>query len=69
MKGLNFKELSTPELTQKLADERSSLVKLKLNHAVSPIENPMKIRSTRKAIAQLITELTARTAAEQQAAK
>jgi large subunit ribosomal protein L29 len=39
--------------------------KLKMNHAVSPIENPMKIRATRRGIAMIHTELTKRASAEQ----
>ena len=36
------------------------LTKLKLNHTVAPIENPIKIRDTRKTVARLATELTER---------
>jgi large subunit ribosomal protein L29 len=33
------------------------MVKLKLNHAVSPLENPHKITDYRKTIARLRTEI------------
>jgi large subunit ribosomal protein L29 len=33
---------------------------MKMNHAISPIENPMKIRVTRRGVAMLHTELTKR---------
>ena len=40
-----IKELSTAELIERLEDETKQLVKLKLNHAVSPLENPNKIKA------------------------
>ncbi|MEZ5199529.1 MAG: 50S ribosomal protein L29 [Bacteroidales bacterium] len=55
-----IKELSTPELIERLEDESKQLVKLKLNHAVSPLENPNKIKVYRKTIARIKTELRKR---------
>ena len=63
MKQTVIKELSSKELQEKLMTERSNLVKLKLNHAVSPIENPLKINHARKTVARLKTELRKRTLA------
>ena len=63
MKQTVIKELSSKELQEKLMAERSNLVKLKLNHAVSPIENPLKINHSRKTVARLKTELRKRTLA------
>jgi large subunit ribosomal protein L29 len=40
------------------------LAKLKLNHAVSPIESPVKITNNRKTVARLKTELRSREIAE-----
>lgn len=54
------KELTTNELVDRISEEKSNLIKLRLNHAVSPIENPAKIKGVRKLIAQLKTELTQR---------
>ncbi len=42
------------------------LTKMKLNHAVSPLDNPMKLRFARKNIARLLTELKKRELAEKQ---
>ena len=53
-------ELSTPELLERLEEEKKQLTKLKLNHAVSPIDNPNRIKTYRRAIARLITELKKR---------
>ena len=55
-----FKDLSVADLEQKLSDELALINKLKFSHAVSPIENPMTIRHTRREIARLKTELKKR---------
>jgi large subunit ribosomal protein L29 len=60
MKQKEIKALTISEITDRLKQEKGQLEKLKLNHAVSPIENPLKIRSTRRTIARLQTELTKR---------
>ena len=61
MKQLVVKELTTNEIREKLIEERNNLFRMKSNHAVSSIENPMKIRISRKTIARLETELEKRT--------
>ena len=53
-------EMGTAELIERLDEERKQLVKLKLNHAVSPLENPNKIKVYKKAIARMETELRRR---------
>jgi len=55
-----IKELSSQELLERLDNEKTMLVKMRLNHAISPLDNPMKIRYTRKNIARLETELRKR---------
>ena len=65
MKKEDIRELTTDELKLRLEEEKNMYSKLKLNHAISPIENPMKIRITRRGIAMIITELTNRQKAEQ----
>ncbi|MDD3876316.1 MAG: 50S ribosomal protein L29 [Bacteroidales bacterium] len=60
MKQSVIRELSTPELKEKIEEEEKQLLKMKLNHAVSPLENPMKIGFYRKTIARLKTELRRR---------
>jgi large subunit ribosomal protein L29 len=47
-------------LVDKVKEEKAALGKLKLNHNVSPIENPIKIRDARKTVARLQTEITKR---------
>ena len=58
-------ELTTPELIERLEEERKQLTKLKLNHAVSPLENPNKIKVFRRTIARLKTELRKRVQGEE----
>lgn len=60
MKNKDIVALSTAELQDKVREEKANLTKLRLNHATSPIENPIKIRDSRKAVARLATELTKR---------
>lgn len=64
MKQQDIMQLSTNDIREKVKEEKGVLVKLKLNHAVSPIENPLKIKTFRKTIARLQTELTKRIAQE-----
>ncbi len=49
--------MTTGEIVERLDEEKRQITKLKLNHAVSPLENPNKIRAYRKTIARLQTEL------------
>lgn len=55
-----IKEMKTSELQDKLVEEVSALGKIRLNHNVSPLENPIQMREKRRVIARLNTELTAR---------
>lgn len=55
-----IREMSTPDLNDRLDQAREQLVKMKMNHAVSPLENPNQIRETRKNIARYLTELRRR---------
>jgi len=60
MTNAEIKSLSLAELTEKIGSEGEVLRKLKFAHQVSAIENPMKIRETRKLVARLRTELRAK---------
>jgi large subunit ribosomal protein L29 len=55
-----IKALSQEELAERIAVEVENLQKVKFAHAISPLENPMKIRHARKLVARLKTEQTAR---------
>ena len=60
MTSKEIKELSQDQLKEQIAQERERLLRLKFAHAISPIENPLRIRASRKEIARLLTELSAK---------
>lgn len=60
MKTSEIKELTVKEIVEKLQVEKENLVRLKMNHAVSPLDNPMKIKVGKKNIARLQTVLRER---------
>jgi large subunit ribosomal protein L29 len=60
MKNAEIQGLTLIELNEKIGSEKETMRKMKFAHQVSAIENPMKIRETRKLIARLKTELTAK---------
>jgi large subunit ribosomal protein L29 len=57
MKNNEIKDLTLDELKEKLGSEKESLRKMKFAHQVSAIENPMKIKETRRLIATINTLL------------
>lgn len=60
MKSKEIKGMGVAELNEKISTEKETLRKLKFAHQVSAIENPMKMKETRKLIARLKTELRAK---------
>jgi large subunit ribosomal protein L29 len=60
MKTSEIKELTDKEIIEKIQLETETLVRLKMNHAVSPLDNPMKIKVARRNIARLKTVLSQR---------
>ena len=60
MKQQVITELATTDMIERLALEKERLVKMKLSHAVSPVENPQTIKELRRNIARLETELRRR---------
>ena len=60
MKASTLVELSVEELQGQVQSESKNLANLKLNHSVSPLENPLVIRNARVNIARLKTELNKR---------
>jgi large subunit ribosomal protein L29 len=57
MKISEIKELPEKELIERIEATRVELSRLKLNHAVSPVENSTTITKTRKDIARMLTVL------------
>ncbi|MBR6118645.1 MAG: 50S ribosomal protein L29 [Paludibacteraceae bacterium] len=60
MKTAEIKELTTAEIQERLEAEKTSLLQMKLNHSISPLDNPLQIKVARRNIARLATELRAR---------
>ena len=60
MKQSEIKDLSAAELQEKLSQTKKTYADLRTAHAISPIENPLQIRSVRRSIARVATELSKR---------
>ena len=60
MKQQEINELTTAEVKERLATEKDKLVTMRLNPAISPLENPQLIKAQRRNIARLLTELRKR---------
>ena len=58
--NVDIKGISVEDLKNKLQDEEQRLKKMAFSHAITPIENPMVIRSVRREIARMKTELRRR---------
>jgi len=69
MKNSEVRELSTKELRERIETERENLVRMRLNHSVSPLDNPIKLRDSRRDVARLITELKKRELGESEQQK
>jgi len=57
MKTNEIRELSVKEIAERIENEKNLIFRQKMNHAISPLDNPMKIRDTRRNIARLETIL------------
>jgi large subunit ribosomal protein L29 len=60
MKISEIRELSTPDLLERIDTEKTMLVRMKMNHAITPLDNPQKLKQTKLTIARLLTELRTR---------
>ncbi len=60
MKQSEIIETATKDLHEKLVDARKAFTDLQMAHTISPLENPIQLRSHRRAIARIETELTKR---------
>ncbi|MBQ7856141.1 MAG: 50S ribosomal protein L29 [Alistipes sp.] len=57
MKTAEIKDLSVQDLKERIAAEKANLASMKVQHAVSPVENPSIIKKTRRDIARMLTVL------------
>jgi hypothetical protein len=60
MKKEDFKELSDKELLERLDAAEKEYVQEKIQHSISPLDNPAKITLDRRNIARMKTEIRAR---------
>ena len=60
MKSKEIRELETKDLAERLETEVAKYNQMKLNHAITPMENPSQIKATRRDIARMKTELRQR---------
>lgn len=60
MKANEVRELTTKELEERLVADQDQLTKVKMNHAITPLDNPSQIKEMRKTVARIKTELQQR---------
>jgi large subunit ribosomal protein L29 len=60
MKASEIEKLSLEDLQDKLVDYQKQLLDLRMNHAVSPLENPLQIKTVRRTVSRLLTAITAK---------
>ncbi len=60
MKTSEIKELTSKEIAERLQTEQENLIRYRLNHSISPLDNPMSIRELRRNIARMKTILRSR---------
>jgi len=57
MKTSEIKEMTISEIEERLDAEKQELTRMTLSHHISPLDNPMKIRQSRRNIARMLTIL------------
>ncbi len=60
MNNKEIRDTATEDLKLKLDELKSQYVDLKVTHTVTPLENPIQLRSIRKTVARIETELRKR---------
>lgn len=60
MKNSEIRQMTDKELKERVEEEKLRLVKMKMNHAISPLENPNQIPALRKDIARLKNDVRRR---------
>ncbi|MCF8361372.1 MAG: 50S ribosomal protein L29 [Prolixibacteraceae bacterium] len=60
MKNSEIIELTTKEIAERIDAEKDKLNRMRLNHAVSPLDNPIELKEVKKDIARLKTEMRKR---------
>ena len=60
MKAKDIRELTDGEIVARIREEKDHLLRLNLNHSISGVESPAKIRASKRTIARLLTILKER---------
>lgn len=60
MKNAEIKSMPNKELVESYRDEKKRSQKMKFQNAVSQIDQPHKLKETRKTVARMLTELNDR---------
>jgi large subunit ribosomal protein L29 len=60
MKTSEIKELSNAEVVERIQTDQGTLLRMKMNHAISALDNPQVIVGVRRNIARLKTILRQR---------
>ena len=60
MKQSEINNLSLADLQDKLVEFQKQLSELNMAHTITPLENPLQIRSARRTVARLQTAITQR---------
>jgi len=66
MKTSEIKELTSKEILERLQTEKDTLLRMKMNHAISPLDNPQQVKTIRRNIARMKTILRQREINEKQ---
>ena len=58
MKAPEIRELSVKDLSDRIEAEKANLLRLKMNHAISPVDDLSQIKKARRNIARVLTVLS-----------
>jgi len=58
MKTSEIREMTIAEIEERVDTQKMELTRMVINHHISPLDNPMKIKHTRKDIARMLTILS-----------
>lgn len=58
MKTQEIRELSAKDLKERIETEKANLLRVKMNHAISPLDDLSQIKKARRNIARMLTVLS-----------
>ena len=58
MKSQEIIELSVKDLRERIESEKANLLRMKMNHAISPLDDLSQIKKARRNIARMLTVLS-----------